>query len=444
MKKAGWIIIMAFTLSQAVGVEHIKEYYDTGELAREVDKLGGMDHGKTVEYYKNGQIKFIGHFEYDYPTKDSYSYYEDGSPEAEIKRGLKKLWREDGTLEYHTESDYKGIEGLSYWKELYKNSNVVRRHEEELNGKLQFLEEYYESGELHVKFFPATDTKEAETIYYKKSGKLSGKETEEYYVGYHDTGEIWDKITYTYQDEKKRGDVKVFYKTGELQETFTRFNQDYIGPYIIYYKNGNIKEKRDNYKENNLDGYVTKYYEDGTLQSKEYFDHRGRIYDSLLDGEALYYYPNGKLKEKKLYINILRKYTPYSFTPLELKMDGTFLKEHTKYDENEKEIFHETYEVEDQYKEYYYEKSFFEKLKEKFSDIKKKIGNKKEIVKTYYDNGNLQFECPTLNGEQHGLCKYYAEDGWLLETQAYEYGTEKGEKIKYNPDGTIRRITSSQ
>jgi antitoxin component YwqK of YwqJK toxin-antitoxin module len=448
MKKIGWILFMALTLLQAKEVEHIKEYYSTGELAREVDKLGEMDHGKKVTYYKNGQIKSIGYFEYDYPVKESYSYYEDGSPKGEEKfgkGGLRKRWREDGTLEYHIESDYKGVEGLFYWKELYENSNVVRRHKEELHGKLQFLEEYYESGELWVKFFPATDTKEAETIYYYKSGKLLGREIEKEYLEYYETGELKTEIKYTYQDEKKREDVKKYYKTGELEETYSILNQDKIGPYIIYYKNGNIKEKRDNYKENKLDGYVTKYYEDGTLKSKEFFENRGRMNDSLLDGEALYYYPNGKLKEKKIYINILKKYADYSFTPLHIQNEkGTFLKEHTKYDENSKEIFHETYEVKDEYKEYYYKKSFFEKLKDKFSDTKKRVDNKKEIVRTYYDNGNLQLECPTLNGLQHGLCKYYAEDGWLLETQAYERGIKKGEKVKYNPDGTVRRITNSQ
>ncbi|WP_428739565.1 hypothetical protein [Sulfurimonas sp.] len=451
MKKIGWILLMALTLLEAQKikqVEHIKEYYETGELAREADKLGEMDHGKTVTYYKNGQIKSIGYFEYDYPVKESYDYYEDGSPKAEEKYGkdgLRKRWREDGTLEYHSESDYKGVEGLSYWKELYDNSNVVRRHEEKLNGKLQFLEEYYESGELYRKFFPATNESEAVRLAYSKNGNVIGRKTEKYYVGYYDTGEIKTEIKYTYQDEKKREDVKRYYITGELEETYTRLDHDYIGPYIIYYKNGNIKEKRDNYKEGTLDGYVTKYYEDGTLQSKEFYDNRGRMNESLLDGEALYYYPNGKLKEKKIYINILKKYVSYTFRPSEIKdKSGTFLKEHTKYDENSKEIFHETYEVKDEYKEYYYKKSFFEKLKDKFSDTKKRVSSKKDIVKTYYDNGNLQLECPTLNGMRHGICKYYAEDGWLLETQAYEYGVRKGEKVKYNPDGTIRSVTDAK
>ena len=53
-----------------------------------------------------------------------------------------------------------------------------------------------------------------------------------------------------------------------------------------------------------------------------------------------------------------------------------------------------------------------------------------EVKRMYYENGQLKYEEPYENGEQHGLWREYYENGQLKYEYQYENGEPLSEQVK--------------
>ena len=155
---------------------------------------------------------------------------------------------------------------------------------------------------------------------------------------------------------------------------------------------------------------------------------------SLGELDDLYeeYDKNGKLLIQRLYKSPRKNHDSY---------DAYLLNE--KLYKDGKLISDKSFEMEDYYIKYYYEKedihnkkSFIAKIKDKY----KEKFPKKEIKKMYYDNGNLRMEVPTINGLRNGKAKLYYDTGELFITQEFKNGKETSKQIKYNKKGELLYI----
>ena len=48
-----------------------------------------------------------------------------------------------------------------------------------------------------------------------------------------------------------------------------------------------------------------------------------------------------------------------------------------------------------------------------------------DVVKWYYENGNVMYEIPHKNGKRHGVAKEYDENGNVIKEILYENGELK-------------------
>lgn len=55
----------------------------------------------------------------------------------------------------------------------------------------------------------------------------------------------------------------------------------------------------------------------------------------------------------------------------------------------------------------------------------------KDAVRSYYNNGQLQYHIPRLDGQEHGISYHYTEDGELLWKHTYVHGVLNGDCENY-------------
>jgi antitoxin component YwqK of YwqJK toxin-antitoxin module len=60
-----------------------------------------------------------------------------------------------------------------------------------------------------------------------------------------------------------------------------------------------------------------------------------------------------------------------------------------------------------------------------------------EVVRTYYDEGQLKEEYCLINNKKEGLYKKYHKNGQLYEICNYVDGKENGEFKRYSIDGIL-------
>lgn len=63
--------------------------------------------------------------------------------------------------------------------------------------------------------------------------------------------------------------------------------------------------------------------------------------------------------------------------------------------------------------------------------------NDSEIIKEYYDNGNVKRETTYSDGQPHGIEKWYFPTGELKTTLYYQEGIENGEMLTYYQNGNV-------
>lgn len=99
------------------------------------------------------------------------------------------------------------------------------------------------------------------------------------------------KFQETYEYGKKEGEVKAFYRSGELKFQGYNSRGKYKKEAIYYYPNGTVKKKVV-YPLNIHEKEVTEYFSNGNIKSKLAYQ------NFKIHGNATFYFENGKTKRK--------------------------------------------------------------------------------------------------------------------------------------------------
>ena len=59
------------------------------------------------------------------------------------------------------------------------------------------------------------------------------------------------------------------------------------------------------------------------------------------------------------------------------------------------------------------------------------------VWKTFYPNEKLKYETTYFHGQKHGYERYHYENGQLKSEQQFSYGKSETEIVRWNVDGTI-------
>ena len=71
--------------------------------------------------------------------------------------------------------------------------------------------------------------------------------------------------------------------------------------------------------------------------------------------------------------------------------------------------------------------------------IRSKASNpvKKDVERSYYQNGNLEYEAEFVNGKLDGISKVWLEDGTLFSVSQYSNDHPHGNWKKFHPNGKL-------
>ncbi|KZZ67345.1 toxin-antitoxin system YwqK family antitoxin, partial [Oleiphilus sp. HI0128] len=175
---------------------------------------------------------------------------------------------------------------------------------------------------------------------------------------YYKSGNLLAEMTY--ENGLKEGSDIGYFESGQISDQANYVNGLRQGAFVIFYENGNAQEV-SNYLDDRLHGKLFSYDEDGNLL----FEH---IYkNGEKDGEQIHYWENGNIKT----------------------------------------VIH-------------------------FVD-----GVKHGLQENYYSNGVKESSEPYVDGELHGVSYRYIESGTLLTETTWVAGVKNGPDIKYYANGQI-------
>ena len=61
----------------------------------------------------------------------------------------------------------------------------------------------------------------------------------------------------------------------------------------------------------------------------------------------------------------------------------------------------------------------------------------KEVERSYFSNGNLEYEAEYINGKLDGISRVWSEDSSLLSESEYSHGQPHGTWKKFHPNGSL-------
>ena len=208
-----------------------KRYYNNnGAIKQIIDFKDGKKHGKRENFWTNGNLKNVSHWNMDKPIREVLQYHENGNVKGKnsIKNGkihgLSKTYYSDGKLKSICNFWY--AQSIDTCKKYYPNGNLKRLDITKLDtinltssGKVYI---YYENGQLQ---------KEAQSKNYTAHG--IGKV-------YYENGNIHQQFNLI--NGVKNGKVKTFYETGELWSEGYAENNSFSGKIKYYDKNGRLEK----------------------------------------------------------------------------------------------------------------------------------------------------------------------------------------------------------
>lgn len=178
--------------------------------------------------------------------------------------------------------------------------------------------------------------------------------------------------------------------------------------------------REDTIKSGKLNGEWKEYYESGKLKNiSNYFC-------GLQHGNFIYYSENGTIESVDFYTTN-RKILSQEYN------DNQTLSEINYYDE--KWIKNKNYKT-------IRSIEFFNNgnYKSEIITEEKENGYEYEIEKEYYLNGFLKLENVLINGDKHGICYEYYENGNVKQVGFFEYDKPVYVQLFYNEDGTTDKL----
>ncbi len=200
-----------------------KVYYDWNDQQHsETEKYYGLNHGKSIGWWENGQKKWEEHFYLDDLDGEQKYYHDNGQLRKVgtwvmgILQGPLKYYGTDGMLAYVLYYTDGNLQGYSY--EGTDGNLLPMKKLDEASGKLEC---YYRNGKKSI---------EGEF----QNGRMQG-----HWLEYYSDGTV--KEDELFSNGEREGVQKRFYPDGKPEEVETYYAGEVDGECRYYYPNGNVK-----------------------------------------------------------------------------------------------------------------------------------------------------------------------------------------------------------
>ena len=276
-----------FEFPLAPGKIVLKMINDNEHVIEKIPYLNNVKHGDFERFGDGNQIITEGAFLNGKNAGEWKWYYNGGEIENNLsfdsgyRQGKSIGYHKNGQLEYQLTNDFDLTQGTyqSYWPNGKPNTEMVFVDDEIHGARKQFCPE----GNLQL-------------VRYYDHGRFIG------YAYENDQGELVDMIPII----NETGEVKAYYKNGQVSREYKIENGDLVGVYKQYYINGS-QLSTTAYKYGVQHGKEQDYYPSSTLKSE---------IDYVLDqkhGMEIEYYENGAMKKRTSYLNGLKHGKQESF-----------------------------------------------------------------------------------------------------------------------------------
>ncbi|MFO7257568.1 MAG: tetratricopeptide repeat protein [Bacteroidota bacterium] len=362
-----------------------KYYYRSGGLEKEYTIVNGRTEGNFTEYYSTGQVKYEQDFREGEPHGYSVEYYKNGQP------------KEAGWYQFG--------ERVQQWLSWYRDGTVksdVYYREGKLDGEASH---YNVDGTLSLKHV-YREGRVISSVNFDPEGKIwtevSRPEKEGRYVQKYQNGVTHTRWTLNcgfYNDT-----VASFYPDGKLHYSYEVMNGYYHGSFVSNYPNGN-PEVKGMYEYGSRHGTWTWYHENGRLSSE------GTYVADERDSLWTWYNIDGSVSMKAHYLNGERHGLAQYFGT-----DGSLVLE-KRYDEGDVTAY---------------------RARGRDGEMSEWVQVAPEMtLVAYYPNGAKAYEEHRKNGRVEGPVREFYPDGRLLSEYIYDQGDETGPFSVYHPNGRL-------
>ena len=241
-------------------------------------------HGLSLEFYRNGKIKYEVNFSNGLEDGITRAYFNNGqifqlaNHKAGNLDGKETLYYSNGNLK--RELLYK--EGL-IWKAIANYDSLgIKIDELTLDNGNGSINTYYENSRI-------SSTSEF------RNGLLNGKS-----IVYYETGQ--EAAIFFLLNGKKDGELKLFHENGLLEKIAFFKNDIKIGEERKYNKKGILISKSNyqiNLTEDNIELLTQGIYVALAADANDPFG----FDKGILEGSQITYYENGKIKSEEFYLN---------------------------------------------------------------------------------------------------------------------------------------------
>lgn len=431
-------------------------YYPCGSLREKVMYKDGKAEGAGETYFVNGKVEKKYHYSSGDLDGEYTTYYADGKIQS---RYTNRQGKAEGLYTYYSpegriirKGEYSGDEMNGPWK-YYQNNGKIDREGSYRNGTGTGEWLFYNrKGELIERRFLGEDGKvtgdntfyhndkpylvytynkgmTVKATYYDPEGKVlgsSGKPDGNFpFKSYYRTGEL------NSEGQMKKGEthgkVKYYYRHGGLRSEFTYDNGVLEGEGIEYFKSGS-KKSVANYVKGQLHGYYRLYYENRQVKEEGWFQEGKR------QQQWLTWYPDGKLEDDSYYLNdeIVEEFKEHA-------VDGRLIASTVYKDGVVSSLT--TYNARGEVNSTEKQDGRKRTVVTRFANGKPKgssdfvCGKYEGEMKRWYPDGSQYITYSILNGQRHGLYRYYGVLKNLESEGRYLYGSRDGVWKGFYDDG---------
>ncbi|MFW5708181.1 MAG: tetratricopeptide repeat protein [Bacteroidota bacterium] len=396
----------AKTYGNAEGTFSFTTYYACGAPLMHGQFEKGKSTGTWEKFYRNGNIESVFLYEDDLLEGETKSFFPDGKIKSVSMyeqgklHGRAETWYADGTLE---SSGYYKNDIQDYLWYLYYPSGQLNSTSYFLEGAIHgWLKSWAIDGKKrsHMKLIKGAlihqtlfgpdgqvtqDSNFLQDAAFRISyanGHILGESTivggqyQGTFTWYHPNGNIFS--VHDMLGGMDAGEYKRYDPEGNLNATGQFFDNYRHGLWTRYFEDGNVKSV-SNYYLDDLDSTQVEYYTNGSKRLVENY------FLGKLDGDVLIYEPGGELMVKIIYAT--DEIVGYQYMQQGHLSDTIAITSHD------------------------------------------------QVMKAFYDNGNLSFEQHFHNFVPHGPRIKYYPGGDVMEHREYHDGLLEGVSEKFYPDG---------
>jgi antitoxin component YwqK of YwqJK toxin-antitoxin module len=356
-------------------------YFPSGKIKMTFTYKNGKRQGTAKEYDENGTVITIFEYRNDYMVSREIinrldekgqktgvwqTFYDNGAVKEEmvykndVRDGPSRLYSDTGKM-------------LS--DRTYREGNII---DEGLVDKIEAEEiiSYYADGvTIKRKGIYLNQVPVGLHIFYNHNGIA------EKGIRFDETGKKTAEGPVN-ELEKRTGEWKVYFDSGELKAKGHYQNDRQDGEWTFYYQTGSI-EQSGNFSFGIKDGLWKWFNNKSVLLREENYS------DGLLNGMSVHYSDSATVIAKGTYLNDERE-GEWAISVGDVHEEGEFA-----------------------------------------------AGLKNGLWKTYYDNGKLYHKGVFIQGNPNGRHEFYYPDGNPREEQFYVNGRREGNWKKYNEDGSL-------